>query len=98
MRSDHIRSTFLEFFADRGHHQVASSSLIPDDPNLLLANAGMNQFVPVFLGETHPRPPQRHLGPEVRPHRRHRQRGPHRTARDLLRDAGQLLVRRLLQA
>jgi alanyl-tRNA synthetase len=54
MRSDHIRSTFLEFFADRGHHQVASSSLIPDDPNLLLANAGMNQFVPVFLGETIP--------------------------------------------
>ena len=54
MRSDQIRSTFLEFFAERGHQQVPSSPLIPSDPNLLFTNAGMNQFVPVFTGEVVP--------------------------------------------
>ncbi|MFE0772267.1 alanine--tRNA ligase [Streptomyces sp. NPDC058861] len=54
MRSTQIRSTFLDFFTSRGHHQVASSPLVPDDPTLLLANAGMNQFKPYFLGETNP--------------------------------------------
>jgi alanyl-tRNA synthetase len=46
-----IRSTFLKFFAERGHRVVRSSSLVPsNDPTLLFTNAGMNQFKDVFLG------------------------------------------------
>src|SRR5258708_6603149 len=54
MRSTDIRSTFTGFFTARDHRVVPSSSLIPSDPTLLLANAGMNQFKPYFLGETIP--------------------------------------------
>jgi alanyl-tRNA synthetase len=51
MTSHEIRSKFLEFFAKRGHRIVSSSSLVPaNDPTLLFANAGMNQFKDVFLG------------------------------------------------
>lgn len=46
-----IRSTFLDFFKERGHTVVSSASLVPtDDPTLLFTNAGMNQFKDVFLG------------------------------------------------
>ncbi len=49
--SSKIRSTFIDYFRDQGHTQVASSSLVPiNDPTLLFANAGMNQFKDVFLG------------------------------------------------
>ncbi|MFC7328235.1 alanine--tRNA ligase [Marinactinospora rubrisoli] len=54
MRSTDIRSTFFDFFAARGHRRVPSSPLVPSDPTLLLANAGMNQFKPYFLGEAEP--------------------------------------------
>jgi alanyl-tRNA synthetase len=49
--SAQIRRSFLEFFAGKGHTIVPSSSLMPDSPNLLFTNAGMNQFVPIFLNE-----------------------------------------------
>jgi alanyl-tRNA synthetase len=46
-----IRQSFLEFFQARGHRIVRSSSLLPaNDPTLMFANAGMNQFKEVFLG------------------------------------------------
>jgi alanyl-tRNA synthetase len=51
LSGNEIRSTFLKFFADRGHRVVRSSSLVPtNDATLLFTNAGMNQFKDVFLG------------------------------------------------
>jgi alanyl-tRNA synthetase len=46
-----IREDFLRFFEGKGHRRIHSSSLVPhNDPTLLFANAGMNQFKDVFLG------------------------------------------------
>ncbi|HLN03958.1 MAG TPA: alanine--tRNA ligase [Bryobacteraceae bacterium] len=51
MTGNEIRQRFLDFFSARGHRVVPSSSLVPaNDPTLLFANAGMNQFKEVFLG------------------------------------------------
>ncbi|HEX9138182.1 MAG TPA: alanine--tRNA ligase, partial [Steroidobacteraceae bacterium] len=52
MTGNEIRETFLNFFAANNHRIVRSSSLVPaNDPTLLFANAGMNQFKDVFLGK-----------------------------------------------
>ncbi|MBP7481722.1 MAG: alanine--tRNA ligase [Lacunisphaera sp.] len=51
MTSAQIRQSFLDFFASKQHAIVPSSSLMPTAPNLLFTNAGMNQFVPYFLGD-----------------------------------------------
>jgi len=52
--SSKLRQSFLEFFAKKQHTILPSSSLLPVSPNLLFTNAGMNQFVPIFLGERKP--------------------------------------------
>ena len=59
MRSDDIRSTFLDFFVRHDHLLVPSGPLVSEDDDLLFTNAGMNQFKPFFLGRS--RPPHRRL-------------------------------------
>lgn len=52
MTSKEARDIFLKYFEDHGHTRKASSSLVPDnDPTVLLTTAGMQQFVPYFLGQ-----------------------------------------------
>jgi len=51
LKGSEIRRKFLDFFVQKGHKEVHSSSLVPaNDPTLLFTNAGMNQFKDVFLG------------------------------------------------
>jgi alanyl-tRNA synthetase len=54
MTSAEIRQSFFDFFREKQHTIVPSGSLLPDSPNLLFTNAGMNQFVPIFLGQQKP--------------------------------------------
>ncbi|MFL5799136.1 MAG: alanine--tRNA ligase [Actinomycetota bacterium] len=55
MEANKIRETFLRFFEERDHRRVPSSSLIPPpESGLMLTNAGMNQFIPYFLGQSEP--------------------------------------------
>src|ERR1700704_4028852 len=52
MTGSDVRQKFLDYFSARGHRVVRSSSLVPaNDPTLLFANAGMNQFKDIFLGQ-----------------------------------------------
>ena len=51
MTSNEIRSKFLQFFEERGHHIVPSAPMVvKNDPTLMFTNAGMNQFKDIFLG------------------------------------------------
>jgi len=59
MKSHDIRSSFLDFFSERGHRPVASAPLVPqDDPTLLFVNAGMVPFKGYFLGDETPPSPR----------------------------------------
>lgn len=54
MTAAEIRQSFLDFFREKQHSIVPSASLMPQSPGLLFTNAGMNQFVPYFLGMATP--------------------------------------------
>ena len=54
MNSNEIRQKFLEFFKEKGHVIVPSSSMLPDDPSVLLTSAGMQQFKPYYTGQADP--------------------------------------------
>jgi alanyl-tRNA synthetase len=50
-----LKSKFIEFFTQRGHHEIPSSSLVPEnDPTTLFISAGMHPLVPFLLGQPHP--------------------------------------------
>lgn len=54
MDSSMLRHAFFDFFVEHGHEMIPSSSLIPDDPSVLLTTAGMQQFKPYYTGEADP--------------------------------------------
>lgn len=54
MDSKQLREKFLDFFGQKRHQIVPSSSLIPDDPSVLLTTAGMQQFKPYYTGQADP--------------------------------------------
>ena len=55
MDASEIREKYLQFFKDRGHAEIASSSLVlEDDPTTLFTGSGMQQLMPYLLGEAHP--------------------------------------------
>src|SRR6266513_258190 len=57
--SDELARAFLEYFRQQGSAEVPSSSLIPNDPTVLLTTAGMQQFIPYLTGRAEP--PSRRL-------------------------------------
>ncbi len=55
MTAQELRRRYVEFFKERGHCEIASASLLPDnDPTVLFTTAGMHPLVPYLLGESHP--------------------------------------------
>lgn len=55
MTANELRTMYVNFFKERGHKEIASASLLPEnDPTVLFTTAGMHPLVPYFLGEKHP--------------------------------------------
>ncbi|MDD4125886.1 MAG: alanine--tRNA ligase [Eubacteriales bacterium] len=55
MKAHEMREIFINYFSERGHKEIPSASLLPDnDPSVLFTTAGMHPLVPYLLGERHP--------------------------------------------
>ena len=55
MKVNELRRKYVEFFEAKGHKEIASASLVPDnDPSVLFTSAGMHPLIPYLLGEKHP--------------------------------------------
>jgi alanyl-tRNA synthetase len=55
MTANELRRLYIDFFVKRGHKEIASASLIPEnDPSVLFTTAGMHPLVPYLMGESHP--------------------------------------------
>ena len=55
MTANELRTMYVNFFKERGHKEIASASLLPEnDPTVLFTTAGMHPLVPYLLGEKHP--------------------------------------------